>query len=231
MKISIIIPTWNEAAGIEAFESHLLQRINQAQVECEVLFSDGFSSDGTYDKIQSLKIQAASGRAAQMNAAAKKATGDLLFFLHADSRIHEKALDAIASCEAPWGCFRLAFDHRHPLLGIIAFNSDLRVRLRRVVFGDQGIFIKKDLFERIQGFANLPIMEDYQLSLDLKKLGIKPHRINLPILTSARRFLETGVLKTMVKMQIYQHQFRRGKNIHAIQKEYEAKDGKGKKRN
>lgn len=224
MKISIIVPTYQEADNIYPLYEHLQWVRAQSQVSSELIFSDGFSPDGTFDRIpegECLKIQRGKGRGPQMNEGAKIAQGDWLFFVHADSRLHPQTLDDISRSMGSWGCFRLVFDDPHWILAIIAKNSTRRVLRRRIVFGDQGIFIRKDLFAKLGGFPNIPIMEDYQLSLDLKKRQLVPDLRSLPIQTSARRFRKGGILRTMIQMQWYQHRFRQGQSLAKISADYD----------
>lgn len=94
--------------------------------------------------------------------------------------------------------------------------SNLRVRLRNIAFGDQGIFISRDYFYKLGGFVEIPLMEDYQLSMDIKADGEKIGLANAKIETSERRFVENGRLKTMARMQRLQYMYRRGKDIEVI---------------
>lgn len=103
---------------------------------------------------------------------------------------------------------------------ICGFNSNLRVRLRNIAFGDQGIFIEREFFNKLGGFANIPIMEDYQISIDIKKSGEKIALASTKIETSDRRFLKEGRLKTMVKMQELQYMYRKGEDIEKIARMY-----------
>lgn len=220
--VSIIIPVFNEKANIRGLEKSLKGLIG----EFEVIFSDGFSSDGTYDDITFPKIQEAKYRSNQMNAAAKHAKGDILWFIHADSRLHKDSIKRIEASDAQWGCFKLRFDSKKILMKIVAFNSGRRVKRRSIIFGDQGIFIRKSLFEAIGGYTNIPLMEDYKLSMDLKEMGIKPQVINLPITTSPRRFEKNGIWRTIFLMQKLQRDFRNGRDADALHREYENPKGK-----
>ena len=115
--------------------------------------------------------------------------------------------------------FRIRFDSHHPWMRCCSFCSNLRVRLRKIAFGDQGIFLTRELFEQIGGFSDLPIMEDYKLSIDLKgKYPLGQTRGYL--VTSARRFEQGGMLRTMWKMQVLQHRFRKGVPAQEIARQY-----------
>lgn len=214
--ISIIIPTYNESLKIEEFQKQL----ETLKGDFEVIFSDGFSTDNTYEKIHFPKIQESKYRSNQMNSAVKYSKGDYLWFLHADSKIHEDSILEIENSNSDVGCFTLAFDSPKWQMSMVAFNSSLRVKFRNIAFGDQGIFIKRDLFEKIGGYAPIPLMEDYQLSMDLKKLGKKFYLSPLPITTSARRFEENGIWKTILKMQLLQYKYRKSHDIDEIYRRY-----------
>ena len=121
---------------------------------------------------------------------------------------------------ARWGCFGIAFAPTDWLMDICARRSNQRVREQGVVFGDQGIFMERTLFERIGGFPNLPLMEDYQLSLNLtgEPLGMTAH----PLVTSSRRFQGGALhkLRVMAQMQRLRRRYRAGENIETIAAEY-----------
>lgn len=214
--VTIIIPTYHEKENIEKIEREL-QKLNGT---FQVIFTDGFSTDGTFEKITYPKIQEAKYRANQMNAAVSHAKGDLLWFVHADSRLHPDSISAIEESSADAGCFTLRFDSNHPLMKIEERCSNLRVKWRKIAFGDQGIFIKREIFERLGGFRPIPLMEDYQLSMDLKREKIPICQLPVPIVTSARRFEKNGILKTIWKMQVLQHRYRKNEDIWDITKDY-----------
>ena len=215
--ISIIIPTYNEEKNIKK----LLEYLDDLTEDFEVIFSDGGSSDNTLNLIDKYtKIQETKYRANQMNAAVKYAKGDYLWFIHADSKIDRLSLKYIENSEADAGCFRLKFDSDNSIMKIVAFFSNLRVVFRNIAFGDQGIFIKKDLFLKLGGFESIPLMEDYQLSIKLKKKKIKIKLIDDYIITSDRKFRNEGILKTIIKMQILQYKFRKQEDIFKIYREY-----------
>lgn len=215
--ISIIIPTYNEEKNIEKFQ----KQFQNIRGNYEIIFSDGYSSDRTYELITYKKIQCAKGRSNQMNKASELANGEYLLFLHADCILDEQAIEKIEESNADIGCFRIVFDENKILLKILSYCSCIRVKWRNIAFGDQGIFIKKELFEKINRYENLPLMEDYALSIKLKNLGYKYNLINLPIIASSRRLTKNGILKMILKMQMLQHRYRKGYNIYNIAKDYE----------
>lgn len=214
--ITIIIPTYNEEENILQIQKDL----DHLKGEFEVIFSDGFSTDKTFEKIYYPKIQEMKYRSNQMNRGAEYAKGDILWFVHGDSRISPESVLQIERSGNEIGCFTLEFISAHPLMRMVAFNSSQRVKYRNIAFGDQGIFVKKKLFEEIGGFQPIPLMEDYQLSMTLKKKGYKFHLLKEKIRTSSRRFEEHGIWRTILKMQILQHRYRRHGDIKKIYKDY-----------
>lgn len=217
MKISIIIPTYNEEKTIPA----LLRTLEPLKKKTtEILFVDGGSSDGTLEMIPTdhRLIRGAKGRAKQMNLGAEMSTGDVLFFLHCDSELPPDALEQIEAvmkdCRA--GCFGIAFHSWNIWLKCCQFLSNRRVKDRKIMFGDQGIFIRRDLFFEIGGFPPLPIMEDYQLSLTLKERGEKISLAEKRIYTSDRRFVQGGPLRVMWKMNRLRALYRKGTDIETI---------------
>ncbi len=218
MKISVIIPMYNEEKVIEK----LLDTLEPLKNKCEILFVDGGSTDWTCQIIGDRYriIHSEKGRAKQMNLGAKMSTGDILFFLHCDSEVPATALEEIENVMKTYeaGCFGIAFHSYHFFMFTCRVISNHRVKDRKVMFGDQGIFIKRELFFEMGMFPDLPIMEDYQFSLNLKarkiKLGMARHRIY----TSARRFEGNTVtkLRVMWKMNRLRAMYRRGVPIEEI---------------
>lgn len=221
-KISIIIPVYNEASTIK----HLMDNLEQFKDYCEIIFVDGGSRDGC-DKIIKEKYRLVyspdKGRSKQMNYGASLARGDIFLFLHADSLLPDRALEEIyqiISSGYRVACFKIHFNSRSILMKLCGFMSNLRVRLRNIAFGDQGIFISREYFYSLGGFPDLPLMEDYQLSINIKSDGEKIGLTKSKIKTSERRFVENGRLKTMAKMQKLQYMHRRGKSIETIARLY-----------
>ena len=195
--ISVIIPTLNE-------ENHVLSAIRSAKQpgrEDEIIVVDGGSTDNTVKIAQPHAVVLASprGRAVQMNTGAQHAAGDVLLFLHADSCLPSHALTnlelVMADPEIVGGTFTLKFDHPHRLLRLIAWFS--RFRFRYFHYGDQGIFVRRTIFEQLGGFKEISIMEDLDFLRRLRTRG-QVALINLPITTSARRFLANGILRHQI---------------------------------
>ena len=218
MKVSIIIPVYNESAKI----SSCLNELERLSGDFEVLFSDGGSSDDTLAKIPPCYrvIPCGKGRAVQMNTAAREASGDILWFVHCDSKLPENALAQIAACPGQFGCFRIGFDYDGPFMGCNTFMSNRRAIMDRIAFGDQGIWIRRDLFLSQGGFPELPIMEDYEFSRRMKRQKIRLHVLPGRIITSGRRYQTNHPLKTMASMLWLRHLYRRGTDIQEIARRY-----------
>ena len=222
MKISIIIPTYNEESTIE----RLMETLEPLNERCEILFVDGGSTDGTLALLKDRYpvIQSPKGRAKQMNMGAEESSGDVLFFLHCDSEVPATALEEIETVMKKYraGCFGIAFHSKHFFMWTCRVISNHRIKDRKVMFGDQGIFIDRELFFEAGMFPNLPIMEDYQFSLTLKEMGVKLGIAKHRIYTSDRRFPKKTIpkLKVMWKMNRLRKMYRNGVPIDRISKMY-----------
>jgi rSAM/selenodomain-associated transferase 2 len=194
MKVSVIIPALNESQNLPT----TLFSVKKQQGDFEIIVVDGGSTDGTAEiaGAQALVISGARGRAIQMNAGARLATGDVLLFLHADSSLHPRALSALrqtlTASEFVGGTFTLRFDSNKILLKLYAFFT--RFKFRFFHYGDQGIFVRRSTFEQLGGFKEMPLMEDIDFLLRLRKKG-RVALIQLPVTTSARRFEKRGLVR------------------------------------
>ncbi|MBC1221260.1 TIGR04283 family arsenosugar biosynthesis glycosyltransferase [Nostoc sp. UCD121] len=202
-KISIIIPAINEAENIKKAIA-----TTQHSLNIEVIVVDGGSKDDTVAIAQSLNVKVISsspGRAVQMNTGAVAASGEILLFLHADTRLptgfDEMIRTALQQPGIVAGAFKLRIDA--PLLSLrwVELGVNLRSHFCQMPYGDQAIFLTKEAFQQISGFPELPIMEDFELMRRLKPLG-RIVIITTPVLTSARRWLQKGVFKTTLLNQI-----------------------------
>lgn len=200
MTLTIIIPVLNEAAGIEEALRALVPYRTRG---VEVIVADGGSCDATVERARPLAdrvITAPRGRAAQMNAGVGAAQGDILLFLHADTRLpdHTDALvqEALAAGRV-WGRFDVRFEDG--ALPLIAFMMNLRSRVTGISTGDQAMFVARDVLRCVGGFPAIALMEDVALSKRLKRLG-PPACIRNPVTTSPRRWRQHGTLRTVLLM-------------------------------
>ncbi|MEG0933748.1 MAG: TIGR04283 family arsenosugar biosynthesis glycosyltransferase [Lachnospiraceae bacterium] len=221
MTISTIIPIYNEESTIRQFQ----QSIACLDGTCEIIFVDGGSTDATLKYIHPKYqvLHAKKGRANQQNYGAENSTGDILFFLHCDSVIPNDTTKQIRTVMEQYevGCFGIAFCSNNIWMKCCQIISNHRIKDRQIMFGDQGIFIKRKLFFQIGGFMDLPIMEDYQLSLTLKEMGIKIGIAKKRIYTSDRRFVKNGRLQVMWQMNRLRAKYREGVNAQTISDMYE----------
>lgn len=201
--LSVVIPVLNEAACLDATLSCLQPMRERGH---EVIVVDGGSHDATVplaERSADRVIHSRRGRARQMNAGAQVATGDILWFLHADTRtpVHADQLiiTALASGEHHWGRFDIGLAAGSPLLGWVARFMNLRSRLTGIATGDQGIFMTRAACVRIGGFEDIPLMEDIAASRALRRIS-RPSVPPATLLTSARRWHRHGVIKTIVTM-------------------------------
>jgi rSAM/selenodomain-associated transferase 2 len=201
--LSIILPTLNEEANIGAALAALLPLQRRG---IEILVVDGGSTDRTTaiaGPLADAVIEAPSGRAAQMNAGAARACGDVLLFLHADTRLPPNAdrliLEGLADSGRAWGWFDVTIASRHPLLKAAAWLMNRRSRLTRIATGDQAIFVRGGVFQSCGGFPEISLMEDIALCAALKRAG-RPLRLSQHVVTSARRWEQQGVVRTILRM-------------------------------
>ncbi|MEH2076410.1 MAG: TIGR04283 family arsenosugar biosynthesis glycosyltransferase [Nostoc sp.] len=202
-KISIIIAAINEARNIKETIATTQSRLN-----IEVILVDGGSQDDTVAIAQSLGVKVISsspGRAVQMNAGAVASGGEILLFLHADTRLptgfDEMICTALQQPGTVAGAFNLRIDA--PLLSLrwVELGVKWRSHFCQMPYGDQAIFLTKESFQQIGGFPELPIMEDFELICRLKRIG-RIVIIPTPVLTSARRWLQKGIFKTTLLNQL-----------------------------
>ena len=203
MPLSVIIPAWNEAAGIVTS----LERLQPFRGRgAELILVDGGSSDDTkalaaplVDKV----LGASRGRASQMNAGAREASGDILVFLHADTRLPDRADEMIAGglerTGRVWGRFDVLIEGSHPALSVVGWMMNFRSRWSGIATGDQTIFVTREAFDRVGGFPQLALMEDIAISRALKRQS-RPLCISQRAVTSGRRWQTRGVYRTIALM-------------------------------
>ncbi len=202
MSLAIVLPVLDEEREIAATLSALAPLRARG---AEVVVVDGGSRDRTVAIAGALcdrMLSAPRGRASQMNAGAAAARAELLLFLHADSRLPDRAdrlvREALAG-ECVWGRFDVRIVGRHRMLPLVAAGMNLRSRLTGIATGDQAMFVRRAAFAAVGGFPDLPLMEDIALSRRLKRVG-RPACLRGPVLTSGRRWDTGGLLRTVLKM-------------------------------
>ena len=202
MNVSIIIPVLNEEINLSRLSCQL-QSIRL--LGHEVIIVDGGSVDNTLAiayEITDMVVISKAGRALQMNSGADIASGGVLLFLHADTLLPDNALQIIVNSmqeENCWGRFDVRLSSNKTIYRLIERLMNLRSCLTSIATGDQAIFIEKNLFERVAGFAEIALMEDVEISKRLKKIS-KPVCIKQKVTTSSRRWETNGVAATVLLM-------------------------------
>lgn len=204
-KFSIIIPVLHEADRINQMIDHIHSRNHGKNYE--IIVVDGAPEKDTLSAIHirpDVKtIASEKGRAKQMNAGASVARGDILVFLHADTLLPERALESIDSAlrdgKYIGGAFDLGIDSDKTIFKIISFMASLRARLTQIPYGDQAIFIRREYFDKVNGYPDIPLMEDVALMRRLKREGYKISILPDRVITSSRRWKREGVLYTTLR--------------------------------
>lgn len=197
--ISVIIPVLNEADRIA-----VLIEQTRALGDCEIIVVDGDSGDATLANSQAadLCLSTDRGRAVQQNAGAAAARGEVLLFLHADCRLESGALEAmraaLADPQCVGGCFRQVIDAPGLRYRLLERGNSLRVRLFGWAYGDQGIFVRRSVFELLRGFPPLGLMEDLYFMKRLKRAG-RIAIVDAPIHVSARRWQAKGIIRQTLR--------------------------------
>jgi len=227
MRLSIVVPVLNEAAAIDTALCALVRLRARGH---EVIVVDGGSTDATMtlavgkaDRVMS----APRGRASQMNAGAAVASGDVLVFLHADTRLPDDADRAIARVLAreggAWGRFDVSIDSDRRLLGLVGWTMNVRSRLTGIATGDQAMFVRRAEFEAVGGFPSLALMEDVAMSRRLKRRS-PPVCLADRVVTSARRWESNGALRTIVLMWWLRWRYFFGASPDRLARTYEGRD-------
>ncbi len=201
MRISIVIPVLNEEKSIAETVAALMPLKPH-----ELIIVDGGSSDRTYEICNRLDVTVLSsprGRGLQMNHGARQATGDVLLFLHADTRLPGSSIDdirgALRNPQCVGGRFDVQLDGVHWMLGVIGAMISMRSRMSRVATGDQGIFVRRGIFAELGGYPDIPLMEDVAFSRALKRRGAVAC-LRSRVITSARRWEKQGIWRTILRM-------------------------------
>ena len=212
--MSIVVPVYNEVPSTHSDTlTPRIQKLIELLRPCdEIVLVDGNSTDASWQILQALAahpqitaIQSEKGRARQMNRGAAVAKGDLLLFLHADTELNASAwtdylyaLSATGS-KPVWGRFNVRIAGQSKWLPVVAWFMNQRSRFSKIATGDQGLFASRQLFDRVGGFPDQPLMEDIELSQRLRALA-RPACIHTPVRTSGRRWESRGVWRTVLLM-------------------------------
>ena len=198
MNISVIVPTYNEERVIAATLAHGCAVLSPH----EVFVVDGQSTDGTvavagrYGRVLTVRLT----RGASLNYAASLATGEVLLFLHADTHLPVGAAVAIErALHDPYvvgGAFRLRFDDADWAARMVALSVNLRSALLNTFFGDQALFVRREVFVRCGGYRNWSVMEDLEILRRLRRYG-RLALLDSAVITSARRHRNSGWLRTI----------------------------------
>ena len=220
MNITMILPVYNESKTIGT----MLSQLDTLPGDWEILFADGGSLDDTVEKIGTRYriLNSPKGRANQMNHGAVNASSDVLWFVHCDSKLPADAhaqISAAVESGAKWGCFHIGFDYDGPFMGCNTYFSNRRAR-KGIAFGDQGIWVKKDVFDAMGGFPDLPIMEDYEFSLRMQRQNLPICQLPGRIITSGRRYEKRFPPLTMWQMYRLRCLYRKGVAIEEIARRY-----------
>ncbi len=207
--ISVVVPVFNEEGILPA----ALARLERFR-EMQTILVDGGSRDGTIGILRSwasvgperIVVSSSLGRARQMNEGANEADRDILLFLHADSVLPDEGpamiIRALKDPRVVGGAFRLNIDHPHPLfLRMISWGANVRSSLFKLPYGDQGFFVRKEIFRALGGFADIPLMEDVDFIRRLKQCG-KVILLKQAMTTSCRRWQKNGLLQTSARNAI-----------------------------
>ncbi len=219
--ISIIVPTLNEEHCIE----QLIDTLKIQNERIEIIVVDGGSSDRTLSLLSGkagvMVKHAPQGRATQMNLGAQCASGDTLAFLHADTKVPKDFVQKLTTVPAKkWAYFKVSLGRSKTIYRIIASMMNFRSRVTSVITGDMVLVICKDLYTRINGFPDIPIMEDVEISKRLRR-HCKPYSLNSTVITSSRRWDNNGVYKTIFLMWRLRLQYFLGSSPEQLAKKYQ----------
>ena len=233
IKFSIIVPVFHEGDRINDLMEHLYQL--DTEKTREIIVVDGAQEMDTLRAIDSnhvIKVSSEKGRAKQMNAGASMANGEILIFLHADTELpilSFKKIRAVMEQEGyVAGAFDLGIKSKKLIFKIIAFLASLRSRLNRIPYGDQAIFIRKEYFNKIGGYQEIPLMEDVELMKRIKKSGHKIRIFHDRVRTSPRRWEKEGVIFCIFRNLTLQTLYALGTSPHKLARFYKSDDTRGR---
>ena len=223
--ISIILPVLHETERIE--EAIALLRDQDPRIGMEIIVVDGDGDGTTINAIRDekvVKLTSKQGRAFQMNRGAAFAHGDILLFLHADTLLPFRALNLVRAAMDDTrfvaGAFNLGFNTDRGIFRVTELYVSLRTRLTRVPFGDQAIFIRRDYFEKIGGYREIPLMEDVELMKRIRKRGDKIMIIPEKVRTSPRRYEQEGIVYCTLRNWLVQALYAWGVPAERLEKWY-----------
>jgi rSAM/selenodomain-associated transferase 2 len=227
--LAIVIPVYRDFDALKL----LLKQLNEAcRSGAELIVV------GTHDDTQRADVESAAhranaryiasqrGRGAQLaaGALAVSANRTMLWFLHADSVLPDDAAALVCNALShhPWGRFDVKFDHASFMLNVVAATMNFRSAVTGIATGDQGMFVRRDLYQSVGGFLSLPLMEDIALSRVLCRstAGGKPARIRVPITTYARKWQREGTFRTIMRMAWWRFRFWWGVRPEILAQEY-----------
>ncbi len=214
LHVSFIVPVLNEAESVRMALNDLQGWREEGH---EVIVVDGGSDDATVEQARSLcdrLVESPRGRSHQMNAGAAVAGGEVLVFLHADTRLPLDALEHLqrfVDSPAAWGRFDVRLSGDRVLLRVIGHAMNLRSRITGIATGDQAMFVRRAIFEEVGGFETVPLMEDIALSRRLLPLS-KPFCVSSRAVTDSRRWEKHGILRTILLMWQLRFRYWRGED-------------------
>jgi len=223
--IAVVIPAIDEAAGIGATLASIRERA------CAVVVVDGGSADATpaiAEAAGAVVVRAPRGRATQMNAGAAALPRDweVVLFLHADTRLPVDWAHAVTRALADgarWGRFDITLPSRRWLLAVVAALMNARSRLTGICTGDQAMFVTRDAWQQVGGFPSIALMEDIELSARLRRCAGRPAALRERVVSSARRWEQRGVLRTILGMWWLRLRYFLGASPERLRQHYEGR--------
>lgn len=223
--VGVVIPVINEAANLKvAVERAWVAGANR------VLIADGGSSDGTWELAGNLnceRVQSTPGRGIQLNHGARQLDSTVVLFLHADCWLAPGSIsqirEVIRSGIANWGGFCQQIENSGLIYRLLEFGNQQRVWWQRLIYGDQGLWVRRDLYEAVGGFPEIPLMEDFVLSQRLAKRE-RPRLLAGPLMVNARRWEKRGVLRQTLLNWRISLMFRCGAKPESLVKLYRRHD-------
>lgn len=219
MWLSIIIPIFHDDAAMKIMQKQLLSwDLNGV----EVIVVDGQIRQRPCYLSPIFKYQNTyANRGKQLHIGGENALGEKLLFLHADSKFPlGSPIPILKETSVNVGYFEIHFDAPDKFFRIMEFGTNLRSQYRKLIFGDQGLFIDQRLYNFLGGYPKISIMEDFEFSKILSRNHINIQQINIPIITSARKYQRQGHWQTFLRMQFYQIRYQLGASVSELQKEY-----------